>query len=119
MAERNPDPPVLARPAHPHDSAHLHVTGAAIYADDGAEPEAMLHLAFGLSREAHARIVGMDLSDVFLVRGIDKEADYGNGIARANHLPGQGVSAHAVIGGRGVLILIDDLHPHEALTGVR
>ena len=70
MAERNPDPPVLARPAHPHDSAHLHVTGAAMYADDGAEPDAMLHLAFGLSSEAHARIVGMDLSDVRAAEGV-------------------------------------------------
>jgi len=28
----------------------------------------------------------MDLPDVFLVRKIDKEADYDNGIAGANHL---------------------------------
>src|SRR6267378_7662788 len=60
----------------------------------------------------------IDLPDVFLVRKIDKETDYGNGIARANHLSSQGVSARAVIGSRGVLILIDDLHPHKALAGV-
>jgi len=60
----------------------------------------------------------MDLPDVFLIRKIHKEADYDNGIARANHLSSQGVSARAVIGCRGVLILIDDLHPHEALAGV-
>src|SRR5258708_23386599 len=60
----------------------------------------------------------MDLPDVFLLRKIDKETDYDNGIARANHLSSQGVSARAVIGSRGVLILIDDLHPHEALAGV-
>src|SRR6266436_10291009 len=59
-----------------------------------------------------------DLPDVFLVRKIDKETDYDNGIARANHLSSQGVSTRAVIGSRGVLILIDDLHPHEALAGV-
>ena len=29
------------------------------------------------------------------------------------------MSARAVIGCRGVLILIDDLHPHEALAGLR
>src|SRR5258705_5593198 len=60
----------------------------------------------------------MDLPDVFFIRKIDKETDYDNGIARANHLSSQGVSAHAVIGSRGVLILIDDLHPHEALACV-
>ena len=60
----------------------------------------------------------MDLPDVFLVRKIDKETGYDNGIARADHLSSQGVSARAVIGSRGVLILIDDLHPHEALAHV-
>src|SRR6266481_9684194 len=60
----------------------------------------------------------IDLPDVFLVRKIDKETDYDNGIARANHLSSQSVSARAVIGSRGVLILIDDLHPHEALACV-
>src|SRR5260370_32529263 len=60
----------------------------------------------------------MDLSDIFLARKIDKETDYDNGIARANHLSSQGVSARAVIGSWGVLILIGDLHPHEALAGV-
>src|SRR6266404_1535378 len=60
----------------------------------------------------------IDLPDVFLVRKIDKETDYDNGIARANHLSSQGVSARAVIGSRGVLILINDLHPHEALACV-
>src|SRR5260221_10597849 len=60
----------------------------------------------------------IDLPDVFLVRKIDKETDYDNAIARANHLSSQGVSARAVIGSPGVLILIDALHPHEALTSV-
>src|SRR5256886_5561027 len=60
----------------------------------------------------------IDLPDVFLVRKIDKETDYDNGIARANHLSSQGVSARAVIGSWGALILIDDLHPHEAVAGV-
>src|SRR5258707_232455 len=60
----------------------------------------------------------MDLPDVFFIRKIDKKTDYDNGIARANHRSSEGVSTHAVIGSRGVLILIDDLHPHEALAGV-
>src|SRR5882724_8823631 len=60
----------------------------------------------------------IDLPYVFLIRKIDKETDYDNGIARANHVSSQDVSARAVIGSRGVLILIDDLHAHEALACV-
>ena len=70
MAEQDRPWAALAKPAHPHDSAHLHVSGAARYADDGAEPEDLLHLAFGMSGEAHARIVGMDLSDVRTAEGV-------------------------------------------------
>ena len=62
--------PVLEKPPHPHDSAWLHVTGAARYADDGPEPADMLHLAFGLSSEAHAAITGMDLSAVRAAEGV-------------------------------------------------
>src|SRR5258708_26373079 len=50
----------------------------------------------------------MDLPDVFLVRKIDKETYYDN------HLSSQRVSARAVTGSRGVLLLVDHLHPHEA-----
>ncbi|MBT0668199.1 xanthine dehydrogenase molybdopterin binding subunit [Novosphingobium profundi] len=64
MADRDPGTLVRAKPSPPHESAHLHVTGAARYADDLAEPADMLHLAFGQSREAHARIAGMDLAAV-------------------------------------------------------
>lgn len=54
----------------PHDSAHLHVTGAARYIDDFAEPADMLHLAFGQSSEAHARIVSLDISAVSAAEGV-------------------------------------------------
>jgi xanthine dehydrogenase large subunit len=70
MAERDPDWPVLAKPSHPHDSARLHVSGAARYADDISEPAGMLHLAFGQSGQAHARIVAMDLSAVRAADGV-------------------------------------------------
>ena len=43
-----------------HDSAVRHVTGEAVYVDDMAEPSGLLHLCPGLSRRAHARIVGLD-----------------------------------------------------------
>ena len=56
--------------SHPHDSAHLHVTGAARYIDDESEPADLLHLAFSLSAQAHARIPGMDLSAVRAAPGV-------------------------------------------------
>ena len=52
--------------ALPHDSAHKHVTGAAIYTDDIPEPPGLLHVWCVLSPHAHARIVSMDLSAVRL-----------------------------------------------------
>ncbi|WP_088182482.1 xanthine dehydrogenase molybdopterin binding subunit [Sphingobium sp. Z007] len=70
MAERDPGLVAQAKPSNPHDSAALHVSGRAHYADDLPEPAAMLHLAFGQSREAHARIMAMDLSAVRAAPGV-------------------------------------------------
>jgi xanthine dehydrogenase large subunit len=70
LAERDPVWPVVTKPAHPHDSAHLHVSGAARYCDDEGEPATMLHLAFGMSSEAHATITAMDLSAVRAAPGV-------------------------------------------------
>ncbi|ESQ79069.1 xanthine dehydrogenase molybdopterin binding subunit [Asticcacaulis sp. YBE204] len=47
-----------------HDSAPLHVSGTALYTDDVAEPAGMLHLAFGRSTHAHAKIISIDLDAV-------------------------------------------------------
>jgi xanthine dehydrogenase large subunit len=47
-----------------HDSAQKHVTGEATYIDDLPEPAGLLHVYFGLSERAHARIVAMDLDAV-------------------------------------------------------
>ena len=54
----------------PHDSAPLHVTGQARYADDLPMPAGALHLAFGLSTCAHGVIAGMDLSAVRAAPGV-------------------------------------------------
>jgi xanthine dehydrogenase large subunit len=35
-----------------HDSAHLHVTGEALYIDDLPEPQGLLHAAIGISSQA-------------------------------------------------------------------
>lgn len=53
----------IAKPL-PHESARLHVTGQARYIDDLPVPAGCLHLAFGLSTQAHAGIDAMDLAPV-------------------------------------------------------
>ena len=53
-----------------HESAHLHVSGRALYADDVALPPNTLHAAFGISRIAHGRIKSMDLSAVLAAPGV-------------------------------------------------
>ena len=55
---------------HPHDSAPLHVTGAARYVDDLPLPAGALHLAFGLSTIAHGEVTAMDLSAVRSAPGV-------------------------------------------------
>ena len=54
----------------PHDSAHKHVAGTAIYTDDIPEPPGTLHLAIGMSTRAHAEIVAMDLTNVRAAPGV-------------------------------------------------
>lgn len=70
MAAADPLWPSGTKPSNPHDSAHLHVAGLARYVDDEPEPTGMLHLAFGLSSEARARITGIDLSAVRAFPGV-------------------------------------------------
>lgn len=47
-----------------HESAHLHVSGAAHYIDDIPLPANTLHAALGMSRIAHGHIRSMDLRAV-------------------------------------------------------
>ncbi|HEV3104766.1 MAG TPA: xanthine dehydrogenase molybdopterin binding subunit, partial [Trinickia sp.] len=54
----------------PHESAELHVSGEASYTDDLPELAGTLHVALGLSRHAHARIVSLDLSAVREAPGV-------------------------------------------------
>ena len=53
-----------------HDSAVLHVTGAARYVDDIPAPEGCPHLAFGLSAVARGRLLSMDLAAVRAAPGV-------------------------------------------------
>jgi xanthine dehydrogenase large subunit len=54
----------------PHESARLHVLGQADYTDDIDEVRGTLHAALGLSGKAHARILGIDLTQVAASRGV-------------------------------------------------
>ena len=54
----------------PHDSAHLHVSGEALYCDDIPMPANTLHAAFGLSAIAHGTIQSLDLSQVSSAPGV-------------------------------------------------
>lgn len=54
----------------PHDSAALHVTGAARYIDDIPVTADCLHLAFGLSCVAHGDISAIDLDAVRAADGV-------------------------------------------------
>jgi len=61
--------PVVGR-SLPHESAHLHVSGAAPYTDDLPEPAGTLHAALGLSPIAHGRLLGVDLERIRKMPGV-------------------------------------------------
>lgn len=74
----------------PHDSASLHVTGAARYVDDLPLPANALHLAFGLSTVAHGEILSMDLSAVRACEGVvavwtAKDLPFANDVSPSAH----------------------------------
>ena len=54
----------------PHDTAPLHVTGAARYVDDIPAPANTLHLAFGLSPVARGVLNGVELTAVKAAPGV-------------------------------------------------
>ena len=54
----------------PHDSAHLHVSGEALYTDDIPEIRGTLHAAIGTSERAHARLKTVDLARVAGAPGV-------------------------------------------------
>ena len=56
--------------SRPHESAHLHVAGAAPYTDDLPELAGTLHAALGLSPVARGRITGMSLDTVRALPGV-------------------------------------------------
>ena len=57
--------------ALPHDSATLHVSGAALYTDDIPDPPGLLHAALALSSVAHGEIAAIDLTPARVLLGAD------------------------------------------------
>ena len=53
-----------------HESAHLHVSGEARYIDDLPEPKGTLYAAVGMSSQAHARLIKVDLNRVHQAAGV-------------------------------------------------
>ena len=53
-----------------HESAHLHVTGEAVYTDDIAAPRGTLSAAIGYAPAAHAMLKSIDLSHVVKASGV-------------------------------------------------
>lgn len=66
----SPAHPPAAHHPHPHESAHLHVSGEAMYVDDLPELAGTAHAALGLSTQAHARIVRLALDAVRAMPGV-------------------------------------------------
>jgi xanthine dehydrogenase large subunit len=72
-----------------HESAHLHVSGRALYADDIPLPANTLHAAFGMSPIAHGRIRTLDLAPVLEFPGVVA-------VATAADVPGENNYGSAV-----------------------
>ena len=85
--------------AKKHESAELHVSGAALYIDDRPELQGQLHAAVGKSSFAHAMITSIDLSAV-------KAADGVIAVITVNDVPGQ-IDIGPVFKGDPVLAPID------------
>ena len=48
----------------PHDSARLHVQGAATYVDDIGEPAGTLHIAIGMANKAAGKLKSLGVEAV-------------------------------------------------------
>jgi xanthine dehydrogenase large subunit len=72
-----------------HESAHLHVSGRALYADDIPLPADTLHAAFGMSTIAHGRIQTLELGAVLESPGVVA-------VATAADVPGENNYGSAV-----------------------
>lgn len=84
-----------------HESAHLHVSGEALYVDDRLEFPNQLHVVAGTSTIAHGRIKSMDLAAVRTAEGVVD-------VITAADVPGQ-VDIGPVWPGDPILVLDNDV----------
>ena len=82
------EPLAIVSRSTPHDSASLHVRGAAAYIDDILEPQGTLHVAPGLSPAASGRIASLDLAAVRAAPGVVA-------VLTAADVPGRNDTSHA------------------------
>ena len=68
--------------SHPHESAALHVTGAAKYTGDLSDQKGLLHCWPVLSPHAHARVLNLDTLRAEQAKGVHK-------VLTAGDVPGQ------------------------------
>ncbi len=80
-------PKLSVRQSVAHESAGLHVQGAARYTDDLTEPKGMLFAAVGTSPLAHGRIQSMDLDPVRAAPGVVAVLTAADIPGRNNHGP--------------------------------
>lgn len=80
--EQQRDQPQQGLKPHPHESARAHVTGKALYVDDVGLPADTLYIAVGVSTEARAQLVALDLSHV-------RESDGVVDVVTAEDVPGE------------------------------
>jgi len=66
----------------PHDSAHKHVTGHSVYVNDMQASSQMLEGHVVYSRQAHAKIRSIEISDALKIEGVEA-------IVLAKDIPGQ------------------------------
>jgi hypothetical protein len=62
---------------------------------------------------------GVDCLDIFGIGRIDESADRDNDVTRADIFLRQDMCAGAIKHRRHIMILVDDLHRHESLAGIR
>lgn len=103
--------------SHPHESAILHVTGGATYADDIPELQGTLHAAFGLSSKAHAKIIDINLDAVraavgvvavYLAQDIPGQNDCGP-IIHDDPILADGLVQYV---GQPIFVVVADSHDH-------
>jgi xanthine dehydrogenase large subunit len=90
-----------------HESAVGHVAGRALYVDDMPEPPGLLHLAFGLAPDGHARLIGLDLDAVRAAPGVVA-------VFTAADIPGEN-NVGPVAHDEPLLVVDEILYPGQAL----